>query len=199
MGCDCLTGMIRLIMFVINVGIWIAGAGLLGIGIWMLVDASTFDYLFTEDTLTVVAIITVTTGAVMFLVGFCGCCGAMKGNRCLLSTYVAILAILTVAMIATGITALVYVDQVEDYLEGRIQSIITDDYGNTQAATDTIDSLQKDVSIISVHQWLNTYYRSYIRPNLNMTNHLSQQLMLNVQLIILITTLSLLMSPYHRN
>ena len=36
------------------------------------------------------------TGVVIFLVAFLGCCGAIKGNSCMLSTYGGIILILVV-------------------------------------------------------------------------------------------------------
>ncbi|XP_071956420.1 tetraspanin-1-like [Antedon mediterranea] len=157
----CITGILRILMFIINVTVCIAGAGLLGIGIWMSVDTNTFEYLFTEDTLTVVSIVTICTGTVMFILGFCGCLGASKRNKCLLSTYVAILGILVVAMLATGITALVYFDTVEDYMEDRIYTIIVDEYGDKLVANQTIDGLQEDLNCCgskSPKDWADSNY-----------------------------------------
>lgn len=52
----------------------------------MLVEASRFEELFSEDKITPVAGIILGLGCFCFIVGFCGCCGAMKENICFLKT-----------------------------------------------------------------------------------------------------------------
>lgn len=62
------------------------GAVVLSIGSWMLAKSNEFLDLFSEDTLVVVAGMMVGVGCFAFLVGFCGCCGALKESKCLLYT-----------------------------------------------------------------------------------------------------------------
>ena len=70
----------------------LAGAVLLGIGIWFLVDENALKYLHianvgTSDNLVRAASITITTvGSVVFLTGFLGCCGAIRESPCMLTT-----------------------------------------------------------------------------------------------------------------
>lgn len=67
-----------------------SGFALLFLGIWMFVDPQR-NYLldlvnFSEDDplLTFAAAICLVTGAFTLIVGFLGCCGALKGMRCML-------------------------------------------------------------------------------------------------------------------
>jgi hypothetical protein len=69
----------------------LAGAVLLGIGIWFLVDEDALRLLNiakvgTSDDLVRAASITITTvGAVVFVTGFLGCCGAIRESPCMLT------------------------------------------------------------------------------------------------------------------
>ena len=70
----------------------LAGAGMLGMGIWFLVDKNALsvlniasvegsDNLYRAASITIVVV-----GAVVFLTGFLGCCGAIKEHSCMLVT-----------------------------------------------------------------------------------------------------------------
>lgn len=61
----------------------LAGAALLGVGIWAAVSANAFKDLISSEGL-IYAVIVV--GAVIFLIGFLGCCGAVNENKCLLGS-----------------------------------------------------------------------------------------------------------------
>ena len=70
------------------------GAAILGVGIWVLVDSSSLlgflDHI--EDAppelaqLANVGYLLIGLGVVLTLMGFLGCCGAAKENRCMLLT-----------------------------------------------------------------------------------------------------------------
>lgn len=63
----------------------LGGACLLGIGIWVLVDPTGFrEIVATNPLLTTGAYIVLAMGGLLFLLGFLGCCGAVRENRCLL-------------------------------------------------------------------------------------------------------------------
>lgn len=63
----------------------LGGACLLGVGIWVLVDPTGFrEIVATNPLLTTGAYIVLAMGGLLFLLGFLGCCGAVRENRCLL-------------------------------------------------------------------------------------------------------------------
>lgn len=69
----------------------IFGLGLLGVGIWIKVDRNianvgeTLNIGFTENTVEIVAWIFIGAGIFAFVVGFFGCCGAIRESRVLLA------------------------------------------------------------------------------------------------------------------
>ena len=67
----------------------LAGAILLAIGIWLSVDTSIADkFQITGDAslFRAASILFIVVGCIVFIVGFFGCCGAIKENSCMLCT-----------------------------------------------------------------------------------------------------------------
>ena len=62
----------------------IAGAAILGIGIWTEIDPGQFDAFLGNSGYSLPAKILIAAGAFVMIVGFLGCCGAIRENRLLL-------------------------------------------------------------------------------------------------------------------
>uniref|UniRef100_A0A2K5DDF9 Tetraspanin n=1 Tax=Aotus nancymaae TaxID=37293 RepID=A0A2K5DDF9_AOTNA len=81
---DCLSCM-KYLMFVFNFFIFLGGACLLAIGIWVMVDPTGFREIVAANPLLLTgAYILLAMGGLLFLLGFLGCCGAVRENKCLL-------------------------------------------------------------------------------------------------------------------
>ncbi|KAJ8298720.1 hypothetical protein KUTeg_022780 [Tegillarca granosa] len=86
----CCDGLARFLLIVFNLIFWLTGAAILGVGVWFLVDKNINSYfdvleLDTEDPyFKYAAYILIAFGGFVFLVGFCGCCGAIRSSKCLL-------------------------------------------------------------------------------------------------------------------
>uniref|UniRef100_A0AAZ3QEJ2 Tetraspanin n=1 Tax=Oncorhynchus tshawytscha TaxID=74940 RepID=A0AAZ3QEJ2_ONCTS len=81
---DCLS-CIKYLMFVFNFLIFLGGSFLLGVGVWVLVDPTGFREIITANPLLFTGVyIILAMGGMLFLLGFLGCCGAIRENKCLL-------------------------------------------------------------------------------------------------------------------
>uniref|UniRef100_A0A8C0IMI8 Tetraspanin 1 n=1 Tax=Chelonoidis abingdonii TaxID=106734 RepID=A0A8C0IMI8_CHEAB len=88
MGCF---SFLKLMMFVFNGVIFLSGLAVLGIGIWVKVDGGSFVQILGAAAPQLMQLINVgylciTVGTFLLLMGFLGCCGAMKESKCLLLT-----------------------------------------------------------------------------------------------------------------
>ncbi|KAJ7992669.1 hypothetical protein DPEC_G00281080, partial [Dallia pectoralis] len=89
MGCF---GFLKVMMFIFNGIIFLAGAAILGVGIWVKVDSSSiFGFLQSINgapsdlsQILNVGYLLIAVGAVLLVLGFLGCCGAVKESRCML-------------------------------------------------------------------------------------------------------------------
>ena len=80
----------------------LAGAAILGIGIWTEIDPGQFDAFLGNSGYALPAKILIAAGAFVMVVGFLGCCGAIKESRPLLG---AVCTSLQVSTVAFDITA----------------------------------------------------------------------------------------------
>lgn len=72
----------------------LAGAVILGVGIWVKVDSSSFfgildgvDGIPAEvSSLLNISYLLIAAGAVLLVIGFLGCCGAIRESKCMLLT-----------------------------------------------------------------------------------------------------------------
>lgn len=147
-------------MFVFNFIFFLGGIGLLGVGIYVhlkigdYVDLSSVKYVTGS-------IIIMTVGAIVAIIAFFGCCGAMKESRCLLGTFFALM-LLVFGLEVAG-TALGYV------FRGKVQTQLEQDLNNTlsqygmadlKGVTDAFDLLQQEEECCGVYNYTD-WQRSY--------------------------------------
>lgn len=135
-GCGNQT--VKLLVFIFNFLIFVAGAVILGVSLWAALDpnflsnipkkinealASTdFDLKSYTTAFYVLAVI----GGFLMLVGFLGCCGAACENRLLLGLFFIIVLVLTVAQLGAVIAAFVKKGDMYNYIEKNLQKIWAD-------------------------------------------------------------------------
>ncbi|XP_039266767.1 tetraspanin-18-like [Styela clava] len=118
---------IKYLMFFFNLLIFLAGAALLGVGIWAAVSGETFKQVVSNDPLIFNSIyIIIAVGAALFLIGFLGCCGAVNENRCLLATFFALVLILFIIQIVGAVLAIVLRTQAEQAARETMRTNNTD-------------------------------------------------------------------------
>ncbi|KAF3852244.1 hypothetical protein F7725_005599, partial [Dissostichus mawsoni] len=85
-----------------------------------------------------VAYLLIAVGAVLLLIGFLGCCGAVKESRCMLLTFFSIVLILFLVEVAGAVVLFVFDGLAEDLLgqlEGEVKQSIKKQYGWTEGFT----------------------------------------------------------------
>ncbi|CAL9700379.1 unnamed protein product [Knipowitschia caucasica] len=142
----CCTGLLKTMMFIFNGVIFLAGAAILAVGIWVQVDSGSLLSILGDikdappglDQLANVSYLLIAVGAVLLVIGFLGCCGAVKESRCMLLTFFSIVLILFIIEVAAAIVVLVFDDLAEQLLKGlevEVREDITNNYGNNNQTT----------------------------------------------------------------
>nr|XP_045373240.1 tetraspanin-4 isoform X6 [Camelus bactrianus] len=85
MARGCLQG-VKYLMFAFNLLFWLGGCGILGVGIWLAATQGNFATLSSSFPSLSAANLLIVTGTFVMAIGFVGCIGAIKENRCLLLT-----------------------------------------------------------------------------------------------------------------
>ncbi|XP_069386415.1 CD81 antigen-like [Paralichthys olivaceus] len=119
MGVEGCTKCIKYLLFFLNFIFWLAGGVILGVALWLRHDPKTSSLLVLEidgahapSTFYISVHILIAVGAVMMVVGFLGCYGAIQESQCLLGTFFACLVILFACEVAAGIWGFMHKDTV---------------------------------------------------------------------------------------
>ncbi|KAE8283652.1 Tetraspanin-1 [Larimichthys crocea] len=113
MGCF---GFLKFMMFVFNGIIFLAGAAILGVGIWVKVDSgSILNFLGKIENapselsqVLNVGYLLIAIGALLLIIGFLGCCGAVKESKCMLLLFFIIVLLVFIAEVAGAVVILVF-------------------------------------------------------------------------------------------
>ncbi|XP_070779674.1 tetraspanin 35 [Enoplosus armatus] len=113
MGCF---GFLKGMMFVFNGIIFLAGAAILGVGIWVKVDSgSILSFLGKIENAPAelsqvlnVGYLLIAIGALLLVIGFLGCCGAVRESRCMLLLFFIIVLLVFIAEVAGAVVILVF-------------------------------------------------------------------------------------------
>lgn len=99
---------IKYLLFLINTVIWLLGIALLALGIYVQVE-KTFDMLMLGSVLTNPSIIIIILGGLLFIIGFCGCLGALLELFYLLIIYCILLSL--ILLVEIGLVVYVFLQQ----------------------------------------------------------------------------------------
>ncbi|XP_059831563.1 CD81 molecule a [Hypanus sabinus] len=119
MGVEGCMKCIKYLLFVFNFLFWLAGGVILGVALWLRHDPQTTQVLNTHfedrwapNTFFIGVYILIGVGAVMMIVGFLGCYGAIQESQCMLGTFFVCLVVLFACEVAAGIWGFVHKDEV---------------------------------------------------------------------------------------
>lgn len=190
MGVEGCTKCIKYLLFFFNFIFWLAGGVILGVALWLRHDPQTtnildLDYEGTKapSTFLVSVHILIAVGAVMMVVGFLGCYGAIQESQCLLGTFFACLVILFACEVAAGIWGFMHKDTVSKEMTTYYDAI----YDKVKTELDP-DKKQAAAGVLKVfHETLNccgkgvgTSILDKLTDTLGVTNICPQSETLNV-------------------
>ncbi|XP_019623139.1 PREDICTED: leukocyte surface antigen CD53-like isoform X2 [Branchiostoma belcheri] len=141
---------IKYTLFTFNLLFWLMGAAMLGLGIFLLVDTNTGSVLSVTGVPTgelyAGGIVLTVAGSITMVVGFFGCCGAIKESQCMLVTFAVFLCCLIAMEIAVGVYYVVAKDRVNELIENSLNSLANKNYTEYSTAEQAlIDTLQKEM------------------------------------------------------
>ncbi|XP_048474065.1 tetraspanin-1-like [Rhincodon typus] len=143
---------LKMMMFCFNCIVFLGGGAILGVGIWVKVDAGSFLDILAElapqlKQLVNVGYLCIAIGAFLVLIGFLGCYGAVKENKCMLMIFFIIILLIFIAQIAGAVVVLAF-SGLADIFIGYIQiwavKSIKDEYGKSSDMTALWDVVMKE-------------------------------------------------------
>ncbi|XP_053868322.1 tetraspanin-1-like isoform X1 [Malaclemys terrapin pileata] len=150
MGCF---SFLKMMMFVFNGVIFLSGLAVLGIGIWVKVDGGSFMQILGAAAPQLMQLINVgylciAVGTFLLLMGFLGCCGAMKESKCMLLLFFVIILILFIAEVAGAVVVLAFssvADIFIEHLKNWAVKTLREDYGRQDDVTAIWDTTMKEL------------------------------------------------------
>ncbi|XP_056891409.1 tetraspanin-1-like [Takifugu flavidus] len=142
----CCSGFLKVMMFIFNGGIFLAGAAILAVGVWVKVDSGSFLGILDDvegvpvglSQLVNISYLLIALGAVLLVIGFLGCCGAIKESRCMLLTFFIIILIIFIAEVAGAIVLFVFTGVAAELfaeVENAVRDSIKKSYGTQDSLT----------------------------------------------------------------
>nr|KAF6468472.1 tetraspanin 4 [Rousettus aegyptiacus] len=116
MARGCLQG-VKYLMFAFNLLFWLGGCGILGVGIWLAATQGNFATLSSSFPSLSAANLLIVTGTLVMAIGFVGCIGAIKENRCLLLTFFVMLLLVFLLEATVTILFFAYTDKIDRYAQ----------------------------------------------------------------------------------
>lgn len=148
MGLGCGMNCCRLLLFVFNFVFWLLGMVVLGIGIWSRIEGNEpWDSFIKGNPQLTAANMMIAAGVIVTLIGFLGCCGAIKKSQCMLISYAVLIFLIFALELAAGIYAYTKRDVIKAEMEKGFNDAIKLSYGGPLEAdkvlTTAVDEFQK--------------------------------------------------------
>lgn len=167
MGCF---SFLKTVTIIFNTLIFLCGAALLAVGIWVSVDGPSFVKIFGPLSSSAMQFVNVgyfliAAGAVLFVLGFLGCYGALSENKCALMMFFIILLIIFIAELAAAVVALVYTTMAEEFLSMLVVPAIRKDYGSSNDFTQVWNSTMEGLKCCGFNNYTDFEDSPYFREN----------------------------------
>uniref|UniRef100_A0A3P9NGS0 Tetraspanin n=1 Tax=Poecilia reticulata TaxID=8081 RepID=A0A3P9NGS0_POERE len=146
---------IKYLMFAFNLVFWLAGTAVLAVGLWLKLDSKTNSLLQGENSPYVFytgVYVLIAVGAVMMVVGFLGCCGAIQESPLMLGLFFSFLLIIFAVEIAAGFWGFSNQNKVLDLINGFYRQTY-EDYSKTRddGLKETLRLIQNEVRLVGLN------------------------------------------------
>lgn len=132
---------IKYLMFFFNFLFWLSGLVLIVIG--AIIRDKYGDYFsYADNKFANAAVFIIIVGVVVFVIGFLGCCGAVKENYCMVTTFAVLLAIIFILEIVAGALGFTYKKKVDSVAKAALDKAVKQ-YGEVDGEKKLLDWAQK--------------------------------------------------------
>lgn len=139
-GMSCGMKTVRCVMVLFNVLFFLIGAALLAVGIYVMVDprfqkikellpiSANPSLDKNLSYIEILAIVLLVLGSILLIIGFLGCCGAMKQVKLFLTCYAIIIAVIIIIEVAFTIYFVVFQAKFKDQFVPKLQDYVRQTY-----------------------------------------------------------------------
>lgn len=160
------TKCIKYLLFGFNFVFWLAGTAVLGIGLWLRFDTQTreiFNSEHNDTTFYTGVYILIGAGALIMLVGFLGCCGAIQESQCMLGLFFTFLLVIFALEVAAAIWGFSNKTKVIDEIQNFYTSLY--DKRKEESVRNTLKAFQYAVNCCGPSGTIEPEYRETCPEN----------------------------------
>ncbi|KAJ2952540.1 hypothetical protein O0L34_g6860 [Tuta absoluta] len=122
MGCG--TSFVKYVLFFFNLVVALFGLVMVGIGVAVLMNWTVItSELQKQGHLSVAPWLFIIIGAVMFVIAFFGCCGAIRESHCMVVTYAIFLLVIIIVQVVVAVLMFTYADSIQSALTGSVNKL----------------------------------------------------------------------------
>ncbi|XP_034019528.1 tetraspanin-8-like [Thalassophryne amazonica] len=125
---------IKYLLFIFNLLFWLSGCLILAVTIYLKVSKESNK--ITSEAIPGIDLM-IAIGVIIMVLGFLGCCGAIKENRCMLLIFFIGLLIIFILLVAAGIVGAVFMN--------KVKPLITETLGQNLPLTSQPVEFQQDI------------------------------------------------------
>ncbi|XP_009461466.1 PREDICTED: tetraspanin-8 [Nipponia nippon] len=137
------SGCMKYSMFIFNFFFWVCGSVILGVSVWIRVSKNAQQELEIDNSLFAGVDLLIAVGSIIMVLGFLGCCGAIKESRCMLLLFFIGLLLILILQITGGILGAVYRSQIETSLNKTLQASVNSLQSSTEESKAFQEKFQK--------------------------------------------------------
>ncbi|XP_028307199.1 tetraspanin-8-like [Gouania willdenowi] len=135
---------IKYLLFAFNLLFWISGCVILGVSIYLKVSKRHQLNGAIPGVDLLIAI-----GVIIMVLGFLGCCGAIRESRCLLLLFFVALLLIFILLMAAGIVGAVGESKVKTWLKEKLEELVPLS-DQPQNVRDDVESLQRELKCCGI-------------------------------------------------
>jgi len=145
---------IKYLMFIFNLLFVVTGVIVLSVGITIKAYYNNYQ-LFLDDKYFSTPNLLIAIGAIIFMIAFFGCCGAVKENYCMTITFSTLLILIFVLEFAAGISGYVLRNQTKEFLVQKLNASLEQYKPDQPEEPSTVlwDKIQIDFECCGVHSY----------------------------------------------
>ncbi|KAM6419832.1 tetraspanin-8 [Pluvialis apricaria] len=128
------SGCMKYSMFIFNFLFWVCGSVILGVSVWIRVSKDAQEELEIDSSLFAGVDLLIAVGSIIMVLGFLGCCGAIKESRCMLLLFFIGLLLILILQVTGGILGAVYRSQIETSLNKTLLENVNSLRNSTEEA-----------------------------------------------------------------
>uniref|UniRef100_A0A1I7ZJI7 Tetraspanin n=1 Tax=Steinernema glaseri TaxID=37863 RepID=A0A1I7ZJI7_9BILA len=165
MATGCLNAL-RSLVFTLNLLLWLAGLGLIGVALWLRFDPVISNLVLlseSQQNLHLSAYLLGGSGSLMAILGFFGCFGAWRRNQLFLSIFFILLLLVFCMEVTCAIVAYSHQDLIRHYVENSMYNTMQHRYTDESEHQYIFDNIQNTFECCGVKSYRDWLYSKWSR------------------------------------